>query len=124
MFVRKSKHNCIQDALWQCRVASGRSCERWQRRVVVVVRARRHGAMSAGGGGREFTGYYARFDLDPVRCIKQLGDIAEYVSSKLGDDVELVLEVRASSGEGFDDSTRRTVAENARSLATESSEFE
>ena len=70
------------------------------------------------------TQFYAQFSLDPVRCIKQLGEIADHVSSKLGDDVELVLEVRAKSDEGFDESTRRTVSENARSLGAQSSEFE
>ena len=70
------------------------------------------------------TQFYAQFTLDPVRCIKQLGDVADHVTSKLGDNVELVLEVRATSEEGFDDSTRRTVSENARSLGAESSEFE
>ena len=38
--------------------------------------------------------------------------------------MELVLEVRAKSDEGFDESTRRTVSENARSLGAQSSEFE
>ncbi len=70
------------------------------------------------------TQFYAQFSLDPVRCIKQLGDIAGHVTSKLGDDVELVLEVRATSDEGFDESTRRTVSENARSLGAQSTEFE
>ena len=70
------------------------------------------------------TQFYAQFNLDPVRCIKQLGEIADHVSSKLGHNVELVLEVRATSDDGFDDSTRRTVSENARSLGAESSEFE
>ena len=72
----------------------------------------------------KLTQFYAHFNLDPVRCIKQLGEIADHVSSKLGDDVELVLEVRAKSDEGFDESTRRTVSENARSLGAQSSEFE
>ena len=83
---------------------------------------RRAGPSEPGSGLP--TQFYAQFSLDPVRCIKQLGDIADHVSSKLGDDVELVLEVRARSGEGFDESTRRTVSENARSLGAESSEFE
>ncbi len=73
---------------------------------------------------RQHTQFYAQFDLDPVRCIKQLGEIADHVSSRLGADVELVLEVRAKSDEGFDESTRRTVSENARSLGAKSSEFE
>ena len=70
------------------------------------------------------TQFYAHFSLDPVRCIKQLGEITDHVSSKLGTDVELVLEVRAKSDEGFDESTRRTVSENARNLGAQSSEFE
>ena len=70
------------------------------------------------------TQFYAQFNLDPVRCIKQLGDIADNISSKLGPDVELVLEIRAKSDEGFDESTRRTVSENANSLGAQSSEFE
>ena len=70
------------------------------------------------------TQFYAQFSLDPVRCIKQLGEIADHVSSRLGDKVELVLEVRATSEDGFDDSTRRTVSENSRSLGAASSEFE
>ena len=70
------------------------------------------------------TQFYAQFHLDPVRCIKQLGEIADNISSKLGPDVELVLEIRAKSDEGFDESTRRTVSENANSLGAQSSEFE
>ena len=70
------------------------------------------------------TQFYAQFTLDPVRCIKQLGEIADHVSSKLGDDIELVLEVRANNEEGFDESTRRTVTENAHSLGAHSPEFE
>ncbi len=70
------------------------------------------------------TQFYAQFNLDPVRCIKQLADIADHVSSQLGTEVELVLEVRAKSQDGFDESTRRTVSENANSLGAESSEFE
>ena len=74
-------------------------------------------------GSSKPTQFYAQFNLDPVRCIKQLGEIADHVSSKLGDDVELALEIRAKSEEGLDESTRRTVSENARSLGAQSSEF-
>ncbi len=70
------------------------------------------------------TEFYAQFNLDPVRGIKQLGEIGDHVTSKLGEAVELVLEIRATSDEGFDEATRRTVSENARSLGAESSEFE
>ena len=70
------------------------------------------------------TQFYAQFDLDPVRCIKELGEIAEHISSHLGPNVELVLEVRATIPEGFEDSTQRTVSENATNLGATASEFE
>ncbi len=70
------------------------------------------------------TGFYAQFSLDPVRCIKQLGEIAEHVSAHLGPDVELVLEVRAANPDGFSESAQRTVSENAGNLGAAASEFE
>ena len=70
------------------------------------------------------TEFYAEFQLDPVRCIKQLGEIAEHVTARLGPDVELTLEVRARNSDGFDEATRRTVSENATNLGSRSSEFE
>ena len=70
------------------------------------------------------TQFYAQFKLDPVRCIKELGEIADHVNSHLGADVELVLEVRATNPEGFEDSTKRTVTENAANLKAVASEFE
>ena len=76
---------------------------------------------SASSGPTQF---YAEFQLDPVRCIKELADIAEHVTARLGPDVELTLEVRAKSSEGFDEATRRTVSENAANLGSRSSEFE
>ena len=72
----------------------------------------------------EPTEFYAEFGLDPVRCIKQLGEIAEHVTARLGPDVELTLEVRAKNQDGFDEATRRTVSENAANLGSRSSEFE
>ena len=71
------------------------------------------------------TEFYAQFRLDLARCIKQLHSIVEHVGDKLGDpDLELVLELRAKNQQGFNESTQRTVSENARNLAAESSEFE
>ena len=73
----------------------------------------------------QLTTFYAQFELDLVRCIKQLNEIVESVGTKLGDsEVELVLEIRAKNQQGFDESTRRTVSENARNLKAQSSEFE
>ena len=62
--------------------------------------------------------------LDPVRCIKELGEIADHISAHLGSDIELVLEVRATNPEGFNEATQRTVSENASNLGATASEFE
>ncbi|MYG93975.1 MAG: ATP-binding protein [Acidimicrobiia bacterium] len=70
------------------------------------------------------TQFYAQFNLDPVRCIKELGEIAEHISAHLGSEVELVLEVRATNPDGFNESTQRIVSENATNLGTIASEFE
>ena len=67
------------------------------------------------------TQFYAQFN-STRRGIKQLGDRRSR-NSKLRD-VEAGLEIRATSDEGFDEATRRTVSENARSLGAQSSEFE
>ena len=71
------------------------------------------------------TDFYAQFRLDLARCINQIHSIVENVGEKLGDpDVELTLEIRATNQQGFNESTQRTVSENARNLKAESSEFE
>ena len=68
--------------------------------------------------------FYAQFDLDPVRGIKQLGEILEHIATRLGSDLEISLEVRATSKDGFDDGTRRIISENAANLDANSAEFE
>ena len=68
--------------------------------------------------------FYAQFDLDPVRAIRQLGEILEHVSARLGDGVTLSLEVRASRGTGYEDAVRRAVKENATNLGGKGVEFE
>ena len=70
------------------------------------------------------TQFYAQFDLDPVRGIKQLGQILEHVSARLGPDLEISLEIRANKPDGFDDATQRIVSENATNLGATASEFE
>ena len=88
---------------------------------------------TGGGGGPGTSGpdgadaarqFYAMFNLDPVRGIKQLGEILEHVAHRLGSQVELVLEVRATSDEGFDETTQRVVKENASNLDSTAAEFE
>ena len=79
------------------------------------------------GSGSDIAGvtqFYAQFDIDPVRAIKQLGQILENVSARLGPNVELALELRAARTEGYDDSTQRIVSENPTNLGAIASEFE
>jgi hypothetical protein len=68
--------------------------------------------------------FYAQFDLDPVRGIKQLGQILEHIADRLGSELEISLEITSKSEEGFDDSTRRIVTENANNLNAKAAEFE
>ncbi len=68
--------------------------------------------------------FYAQFDLDPVRGIKQLGEILEDVTSRLGSDLELELEVRVKNEDGYDEATRRIVSENAQQHGAKAAEFE
>ena len=77
-----------------------------------------------GSGGPGATQFYAQFDLDSVRGIKQLGEILEHVTARLGPNVELSLEVRATNEEGYDDATQRIVTENASNLGANGPEFE
>ena len=70
------------------------------------------------------TQFYAQFDIDPVRAIKQLGQILESVSARLGPNIELSLEIRANKADGYDDATQRIVSENATNLGASASEFE
>jgi hypothetical protein len=78
----------------------------------------------AGSSSGSATRFYAQFDLDSVRGIKQLGEILEHVTARLGPNVELSLEVRAAHDEGFDDATQRIVSENASNLGANGAEFE
>jgi hypothetical protein len=71
--------------------------------------------------------FYARFDLDRVRAIRQLEDILTNVTNHLeGSAVALTIEINATAvaPEGFDDRTRRVVTENATQLGADSAEFE
>jgi hypothetical protein len=81
-------------------------------------------AAGEGAAATLSTSFYALFDLDSVRGIKQLGEILEHVANRLGDNVELSLEVRSINEAGYDDATRRIVSENATNLGAKSAEFE
>jgi hypothetical protein len=71
------------------------------------------------------TRFYAKFDLDRVRAIRQLEEILTNITNHLeGSDLSLTLEINAESSDaGFDDRTRRVVSENAGHLGGEA-EFE
>ncbi len=72
--------------------------------------------------------FYARKTLDVLRMARDVGDISEAVVAHLasapGARVQIHLEIEAESELGFDDTVRRTVSENARTLKLDSSEFE
>jgi len=80
-----------------------------------------------GVAGATKTRYYARTSLDPVRAVRDLGqiitEVTEHLGAASGGKVEFVIEVSATS-DGYDEKTQRTVNENARALGFDSSEFE
>jgi len=85
------------------------------------------GKPAAGGQQAAPTRFYARFELDPVRAIRQLEDVlpnvVDHLASAPGGEVTITLEINATS-DGYDDRIRRVVGENASNLGAQSSEFE
>jgi predicted AAA+ superfamily ATPase len=71
--------------------------------------------------------FYGQFPLDSVRAIRQLEDIlsnvVEHLNGAPDGQVELTLEINASS-DGYDDRVERVVKENADQLGAKSREFE
>jgi hypothetical protein len=73
------------------------------------------------------TRFYGRVSLEPVRMLRDLGEIADAIVTQLGRadaEVKITIEVEAIAENGFDDDVRRTVSENARTLKFETHEFE
>jgi hypothetical protein len=71
--------------------------------------------------------FYGRVSVQPVRMLRDLGDIADAIVAQLGRadaEVTITVEIEASAEDGFDDDIRRTVSENARTLKFEAHEFE
>jgi hypothetical protein len=71
--------------------------------------------------------FYGRVSLEPVRMLRDLGDIADAIVGQLGRadaEVSITVEVEATAEGGFSDDIRRTVSENARTLKFETHEFE
>ena len=66
--------------------------------------------------------------LDPTRLNRDFGRLAQeviqHLTSLMGTNVEVTVEIRATNSDGFPDATVRTVSENARTLRFTSHEFE
>jgi len=71
--------------------------------------------------------YYGRVEIDPQRVNKDMGliveEVIERLTSQVGCEVEITLEINAKRSEGFDESTIRTISENSRTLKFEYYEF-
>jgi predicted AAA+ superfamily ATPase len=72
--------------------------------------------------------FYGRKTLEPVRLLRDVGDITDAIVQQLGRapdaEVSITVEIEATSTGGFDDDVRRTVTENARTLRFDTHEFE
>jgi hypothetical protein len=72
--------------------------------------------------------FYGRKTLEPVRLLRDVGDITDAIVQQLGRakdaEVSITVEIEARSTGGFDDDVRRTVTENARTLRFDTHEFE
>lgn len=66
------------------------------------------------------TRYYGSVQIDPQRAMRDLSQIADEIIVRLaslpGADVKITVEIESVRGEGFDDSTVRTISENSRTL--------
>lgn len=74
------------------------------------------------------TRFHATVELDPARLAADAGRVNEnvfsHLSSKIGANARVTLEIHVHRAEGFDEQTVRTVSENANSLGFESHAFE
>jgi predicted AAA+ superfamily ATPase len=95
-----------------------------------VTRPPTPGGASAGPASGEPvqpTRFYGRVALEPVRMVRDFGNIAEAIVNQLGRvdaRVRVTVEIDADSETGFPDDVKRTVSENARTLHFESHEFD
>jgi hypothetical protein len=72
--------------------------------------------------------FFGVISLDPTRLNRDFGQVAQeviqHLTSLIGTDIEVTVEIRATNSDGFPDATVRTVSENARTLHFVSHEFE
>jgi uncharacterized protein YktB (UPF0637 family) len=71
--------------------------------------------------------YYGRVPLNSRSIYKEFDLIAEEVigrlTSQLGTEVEVTVEIHARRSDGFDEQTVRTISENSRTLKFDQHEF-
>jgi hypothetical protein len=79
-------------------------------------------------GDRKPHRFYGVVAVDPVRMSRDAGQVAEEVVKHLAglvdSDVDVRIEITASSDDGFEDEVVRTVTENARTLKFDQHGFE
>jgi hypothetical protein len=72
--------------------------------------------------------YYGRAGIDPQRVNKDMGliveEVVERLTSLVGCNVEITIEINAHLPEGFDESIIRTVSENSKTLKFDTFGFE
>lgn len=72
--------------------------------------------------------FYGRVTLEPVRLLRDVGDVAESIVRQLGKggktEVRIRLEIDADCDMGFSEEVQRTVTENAQTLKFDTLEFE
>ena len=72
--------------------------------------------------------YYGRVVIDPMRVHKDMkvivDEVIQRLTSQIGCNVEVTLEINAKRPEGFDEGTVRTISENSRTLKFEQSGFD
>jgi predicted AAA+ superfamily ATPase len=77
---------------------------------------------------RKVIHYYGRVQIDPQRVNKDMAiiveEVVERLTSQVGCDVEISLEIHGRKEDGFDESTQRTISENSRTLKFEDFGFE
>jgi predicted AAA+ superfamily ATPase len=79
-------------------------------------------------GAETLQRFFGVISLDPTRLNRDFGQVAQeviqHLTTLMGTDVEVTVEIRATNSDGFPDATVRTVSENARTLHFASHEFE
>lgn len=79
-------------------------------------------------GGKTKKHFYGATKLDPVRATIDFATVVDEVvqqfTSKLGVDVNISVEIQATSKEGFDETLQRTVKENCNTLKFGNADFE